>query len=171
MTEKRQAGRGVVLAPSGRVLLIRGVDPEDVARGGFWFTPGGGIDAGETIETGTRRELREELGLHVERLGPVLMYRTDRFRLGGVQYHQHETLFLVTVDDEFEPAPEALEELEASVITTFAWHSPAELRASREAVYPVQLADLVERVAGGWIPAAPWTEGLPAEEEDLTPEG
>lgn len=170
MSEPRTAGRGVVIASSGRVLLIRGVDPADPGRGGFWFTPGGGIDVGESIEAGTRRELREELGLRVDRLGPVLMYRTDRFRLGGVQYHQHETLFLVAVDDEFEPAPEALEALEASVITTFAWHSPADLRASSEAVYPAQLADLVERVVGGSIPSAPWTEGLPGEEPDLRPE-
>ena len=46
---RRRAGRAIVRSADGRVLMIRGEDPGDLARGGFWFTPGGGLDDGESI--------------------------------------------------------------------------------------------------------------------------
>lgn len=45
----------------------------------YWATPGGGIDAGEFIETGLQRELQEELGV-AAKIGRLLF----------VQQFQHE---------------------------------------------------------------------------------
>ncbi|NIR35082.1 MAG: NUDIX domain-containing protein, partial [Actinobacteria bacterium] len=44
----RRAGRALVVDGADRVLLIRGEDPADPSRGGFWFPPGGGVEADET---------------------------------------------------------------------------------------------------------------------------
>ena len=161
---ERVAGRALVVAPSGRALMIRGEDPDDLARGGFWFTPGGGLDDGETIEAGIVRELREEIGLVVDELGPVLMHRVDRFSMAGVDYRQTESIHLVEVDAELTPEPWDPQEPELSVVTGLRWLGPAELRALGEHYYPRRLAELLEEVVAVGPPATPWVEDLTGEE-------
>lgn len=59
---------GGVIIKGDRVLLIqRGRAPFK----GHWTIPGGKIEHGEAIETGLRRELKEETGLTVEILGLI----------------------------------------------------------------------------------------------------
>ena len=78
------AGRGRVVPSTlvyvrrgGRTLMIR------KARGhqrGMWNGLGGKLEPGEMIETGARREVREESGLEVERLdyrGMIVFPRFD----------------------------------------------------------------------------------------------
>jgi ADP-ribose pyrophosphatase YjhB (NUDIX family) len=51
-----------VLDPAGRVLLARrGVEPFL----GFWDTPGGFVEPGESLEDCVRREVREEAGVEI----------------------------------------------------------------------------------------------------------
>jgi nucleoside triphosphatase len=44
----------------------RGVFPDQ------WGLPGGGMEAGETIEAALRREIREEVGLEISDIKPIL---------------------------------------------------------------------------------------------------
>ena len=53
--------RVVIVSPRGRVVLIR--RRRDGER--YWSFPGGGIRSGETPREAARREVHEELGLHV----------------------------------------------------------------------------------------------------------
>jgi 8-oxo-dGTP pyrophosphatase MutT (NUDIX family) len=140
--------------------MIRGEDPGDRARGGFWFTPGGGLDDGESIEDGVRRELFEETGLDVARLGPVVVRRRDRFPMLGEIWVQEETVHLVEVASEFEPWTAGLEAVESSVITDFRWFSTTELRALDETFYPRCLADLLDEIDAAGPPSDPWFEDL-----------
>jgi len=64
----------VVEDDEGRVLLVKHV-PE---KGGFWqgkwICPGGGLEFGEGIEEGIKREIKEETNLDIELIKPLLPF-------------------------------------------------------------------------------------------------
>ena len=78
-------GVGGVLIHQGRALLIRRGRPP---LKGQWSIPGGGLQVGETIAEGIRRELKEETGMEVEVLDRLGVFeRVMRDPSGRVQYH------------------------------------------------------------------------------------
>ena len=158
MIHDRRAGRAIVLDPDGHVLMIRGHDPDDLGRGGFLWTPGGGIDAGETVEAGTRRELWEETGLRVDELGPVVLTRVGEFAFGGRLIRQHERYYCVEVGARFEPIPHFRSELEHRAIDEIGWYSIPDLERAPEPYYPYCLVELVAHIAEHGRPDDPWAE-------------
>jgi 8-oxo-dGTP diphosphatase len=62
----------------GKVLLVR----ESAKISGKWELPGGGLDFGEDICEGLKRELREEMGMEVKSLSEKPVY---------VWTHRYET--------------------------------------------------------------------------------
>ncbi|HEY4161042.1 MAG TPA: NUDIX domain-containing protein [Candidatus Saccharimonadales bacterium] len=58
---------GVAVVQDGKILVVRRVAHDDTLAG-EWELPGGSVDAGETIEQGAIRELREETGLEVDKI-------------------------------------------------------------------------------------------------------
>ena len=68
-TEYRVRCAGLVVQDDS-LLLIRYEDP---GVGDHWQTPGGGLEAGESIQAGVAREVREETGLEVE-VGPLAYF-------------------------------------------------------------------------------------------------
>lgn len=66
--ERPIVGVGAVIVQGERVVLIRR-RYEPLA--GQWSLPGGMLELGETLESGTAREMLEETGLVVE-VGPVI---------------------------------------------------------------------------------------------------
>ena len=61
---------GVVRDRAGRVLLAR--RHADTHQGGKWEFPGGKLEPGEPVLEGLRRELREELGIHLLSASPLI---------------------------------------------------------------------------------------------------
>lgn len=59
---------------SGRVLLVRQLGGP---YAGAWLLPGGGVDDGESVEEGLRREMREETGCDLLDLRHVATYEVD----------------------------------------------------------------------------------------------
>jgi 8-oxo-dGTP diphosphatase len=59
---------------AGRVLLVKQIAGP---YAGAWLLPGGGVDDGESIEEGLRREMREETGCELHDLRHVATYEVD----------------------------------------------------------------------------------------------
>jgi 8-oxo-dGTP diphosphatase len=127
----RQAARAVVMDPDRRVLLVHFDFDVELNDGrlwdGLWACPGGGLDPGEAIDAGLRRELHEELGLEVDDVGSPIWVKEHHFpmtRWDG----QHDTYFLVRVDAAFEPRPLFSEaELRAEHVDGMLWWTYADL--------------------------------------------
>ncbi len=73
---------GVLVLRGPEVLMLRRAHPPRI---GWVDIPGGFMDAGESIESAARRELKEETGLRVGKLHPMGFY-WDRYYLRGFGY-------------------------------------------------------------------------------------
>lgn len=155
--DQRSAARVLLLDGQDRVLLLHGYDPADRARGGWWITPGGGLEPGEDDRAGAARELFEETGLRLEPAeftGPVYE-QVVQFPLDGRSYRQAERFFVARIPD-WEVDTSGFTDLEVRSMDAHRWWSVPALRESDERIYPDGLADLVEAVLAH---AAP-TEGV-----------
>ena len=143
----RQAARVLLLDGEGRVLLFKGHDPARPELGPWWFTVGGGVDPGETVREAAARELLEETGLALapERLSGPFYREYAEFSIAGTEYRQDNEFYAVRVDGH-DVVTTGFTELELTFMTEHRWWSVAELRATKETVYPECLADLVERL-------------------------
>jgi 8-oxo-dGTP pyrophosphatase MutT (NUDIX family) len=128
-----------------RTLLLRGGDP---ARPGlrWWFTPGGGLDDGETPAEGAARELFEETGLRVAAadLGEPVWHQVTRFSYDNRQYRQEQEFFLCRVP-EWQVDTAGFDPEEQRTIDDHRWWTAAELEATSETVYPENLSELLRR--------------------------
>lgn len=153
----REAARAVILDPAGRILLVRFEFPDR----SVWACPGGGLEPGESHEAALRRELREEVGLDLEELGPCVWTRTHIIPfLDGRWDGQVERFHLVETEP-FVPSPLlTVEELRAEFVTDVRWWTPEELAASGEIHAPRRLPELVVDLRERGAPPAPIDAGV-----------
>jgi 8-oxo-dGTP pyrophosphatase MutT (NUDIX family) len=151
MFQERNAAR-VVLVAGGRVLLQQGFDPGRPEAGSWWLTPGGGLNDGESAEDGAVREVLEETGLQLSpvQLGPVIATRVASFEFERRRFRQSEAFFAVNVEA-FTPQHHGWDEVEQRALLGHRWWTVDELRATDEAVYPSELADVVQAVLDGTL--------------------
>ena len=83
------AAGAVLLAPDNSLLLVRRA--KDPHRGKL-TVPGGFVDVGESAEEALRREIREEVGLPVERLD-YFCSLPNTYHYGGVTYQVLDFFF------------------------------------------------------------------------------
>jgi 8-oxo-dGTP pyrophosphatase MutT (NUDIX family) len=153
----RPTARILVADPEERVLLFsaRG---EGGSR--WWFTPGGGIRAGETPAAAGVRELKEETGYDSTEagLGPVVATSAGRWwsaEEGKLFLGAHSFFFLRVPHSRLNT--DGQEDLERSVITGHRWWTVPELRTTTESIRPAaaDLATLLAMLLSGEIPARP----------------
>jgi 8-oxo-dGTP diphosphatase len=95
----------------GEVLIAR--RPKDRHQGGLWEFPGGKLEPDEDVLDGLRRELREELGVSVQRARPLIRVLHD--------YPDRSVLLDVWRVESYEGAAQGREE------QPVAWVSPRQL--------------------------------------------
>jgi molecular chaperone GrpE len=102
----RVVSGGIILDGEGKIFLAKGVKFD-----GKYIVPGGGIDFGESIEDGAKREILEETGMEVETVDKLCF--SEFLKEGGFYKKKHFVLcdlifqFLgskkdITLNDEYE---------------------------------------------------------------------
>jgi 8-oxo-dGTP pyrophosphatase MutT (NUDIX family) len=150
----RNAARVILLDAHDRVLLLHGCDADQRERT-WWFTVGGGLDAGESALDAAVRELREETGLTVaasDLVGPVFS-RSAEFDFFRETCRQDELFYLGRWRGD---APDPVfsrngwTDIEHDTIDELRWWDLDELAAVDEEVFPHGLPELVRGLLGGW---------------------
>lgn len=132
------------------MLLLHGWDPlkPDTT---YWFTIGGGVEAGETIAEAASRELREEVGIELPAadLGAPVATNTIEFEYGGSRIIQAQTFFAVAVD-RVDVTFANQEELEQQTISDHGWWYGDDLEATGLAAH-VTIPGLLRQAADAII--------------------
>lgn len=144
---ERPAARWLLLDAAGRVLLFRfAFDHGPRAGESFWATPGGALEPGEDFAQAARRELREEVGLTVDDVGPQVAQQRVAFALpDGTPVHADERYFALRM------AGTAVDRrgwsaLEREVMREHRWWTAEALAATADTVWPDDLAALLARL-------------------------
>jgi 8-oxo-dGTP pyrophosphatase MutT (NUDIX family) len=129
------------------ILLVRFVVPRVEGEFVFWALPGGEIEAGETEAEAAVREVREELGLELKVTGPI--YRDcNQFLHQGEMQDNVDFLFRAGCRRE-EPRLIGVTADEREIMKEIRWWSRAEIEASRERIFPADLAGRMRELSGG----------------------
>lgn len=136
----RRAARLIVLDPEGRALMFRYDVP---GRDPFWVTAGGECEPGESFRKAARRELFEETGIIVADLGREVARMMPEFvTVEGELVQAYERFFLVRVADT-QVSTAGHTALEQQLMTQHRWFTLEELENWHEALFPVELADMI----------------------------
>lgn len=142
----RTSARVVVLDENGSVLLMQGQDPM-LPGTPFWFTPGGGVEPGESVRAAAVRELYEETGKVVDSgdLRGPMWRRLAVFPFNG-ELIRSEELFFALALTHFTPQSTNFTAVERASIIGSKWCSAgdiADMTAAGEQIYPSDLGDLL----------------------------
>lgn len=154
----RPTARVLLITPDDRILLFRWTDPESGRV--VWFTPGGGLRPGESYMDAARREVREEVGIDLEEIGPCVWTRGHVVpRTASPSLDLRERFFVArVVDTSIDTA--GFTRAEADSISESRWMTPAEIAELRDIVAPRRLAELLPPLFLGHYPSTPIDVGI-----------
>jgi 8-oxo-dGTP pyrophosphatase MutT (NUDIX family) len=151
----RPTARILVVDPLERVLLFSSAAPD---RTTWWFTPGGGVHRGETLEAAAVRELREETGYActAAALGPLVAVSAGTWAAGDGKrpYFSADSFFWLRVPHA-DIDTGGQEEAERAYLTGYRWWTRAELAATGAVIWPRGLPGLLARLLRDGPPACP----------------
>lgn len=148
----RTGARMLIVDPDDRVLLIEEASPPvsggPAQRWRHWLTPGGGVEAGESLPLAATREVIEETGLRVDLPAdaPAVLVHRRQWSWEGVSYDQTDHYFAARVARAFLAVPSAATAMEAQTVVGSRWWSAAELRESDAVFIPPTIADVLDEL-------------------------
>ena len=135
----RRAARLIVLDAEGRALMFRYDVP---GRDPFWVTAGGECEPDESFEEAARRELLEETGMIADPGEQIAQMTPEFITVQGEPVQADERFFLIRVA-KAEIDTSRHTETEQALMTQHRWFTLTELEDWPEAVFPVELADMI----------------------------
>ena len=131
-------------------MLIRCVVMRSSGEFVFWLTPGGEIEAGETPSEAAMRELREEIGLEVDVVGPVYTEATQFEHQGEMRDNLD---FVFTARCAADAAVlRGITAEEIAIMKEIRWWASQEIESAisrGERIFPVNLVALLREFALG----------------------
>ncbi|HEX9042377.1 MAG TPA: NUDIX domain-containing protein [Trebonia sp.] len=161
----RPTARIFVVDPEERILLFSSADPEGTTT--WWFTPGGAMQRGETLQATAVRELREETGYACTEaeLGPLVATCAGTWAAGQGKrpYFSADSFFFLRVPHA-DIDTGGHDDAERVYLTGYRWWTLPELRSTDAVVWPLGLAGLLEALLRDGPPERPvrLTWALPA---------
>lgn len=144
---KRQAARVLLFSPQSEILLVHFAIPQpDGSDFHFWATPGGEIEGEESPTEAMRREIAEELGLDLDLEGP-LWTDGNQFFHQGQMCDNTDFYFRATCPREA-PRLIGVTEDELRIMKEIRWWTLAELEATTDKIFPVDLIGWAHRLLG-----------------------
>jgi 8-oxo-dGTP diphosphatase len=137
----RRSARILLVNELHQVLLIRFVIERHGLPFIFWATPGSGIEPNESDIEAARRELREELDLDVELLGPVHSIVSD-FEHEGAAVRNTDIFFLGRWTGR-SPELRFAKEAERMAMKRLKWWTVSELASAAETIVPPDLVGIL----------------------------
>ena len=140
----RRAARLIVLNVEGRALMFRYDVP---GRDPFWVTAGGECEPDESFEEAARRELLEETGIIADPGEQIAQMTPEFITVQGEPVQADERFFLIRVA-KAEIDTSRHTETELALMTQHRWFTRAELADWPEAVFPANLAEMIQQETG-----------------------
>lgn len=150
----RCSARAVLLDEMNRVLLIKFLFNEIRGRKILWVTPGGGLEEEESYKDCVIREVFEETGIKLKRIGPWIWTREVVFKGEEDSFISYERYFLVCVNNS-NISLSGLSKKEQQSFYDIKWWSIRELMDSDEHFGPPDIGKLVFNIVNGEIPKKP----------------
>lgn len=146
----RETARIVVRDRDDRFLLLLTHFDKGVGLAPRWITPGGGIDAGESILDAAVRELREETGLIVRPsdLGSVVAEIPGWWDwTDGERFHSYVDHFFALTVDRFDLDTSGWTDSETHDVLDIRWWSRDEISAEQPFLGPPGLLQVISAVS------------------------
>jgi 8-oxo-dGTP pyrophosphatase MutT (NUDIX family) len=139
--------------PSSRLLLFRGELPD---REPWWFAPGGAVEHDEIHEAALVRELAEETAIAVDpaTLSAPIWTHNYLFTWQGQVERHLEQFYLVHVTNQ-DVDTSQFELTAGGAIRAHRWWTLTEIQSSQELFSPKRLAEHLEPLLKGQLPANP----------------